>query len=172
MRGLVLMGIALGFSVAGAAALSRAIGPTDSLSSTPPNGAQSIEPTPPSEDNRTSPSPTGSSQQLWDGLTQALRAADHAVSHDKGDDSDPPGAAFDRNSVLAGSADDTGGLGAQIDEAKKAAPALAKKELGRITEKPAGTLELEDELVGVWKEQKEILAGQRDTVDSVISAAH
>ena len=172
MRGLVLMGIALGFSVAGAAALSRAIGPTDSLSSTPPNGAQSIEPTLPSEDNRTSPSPTGSSQQLWDGLTQALRAADHAVSHDKSDDSDPPGAAFDRNSVLAGSTDDTGGLGAQIDEAKKAAPALAQKELGRLTEKPAGALELEDELVGVWKEQKEILAGQRDTVDSVISAAH
>jgi hypothetical protein len=161
MRGLVLMGIALGFSVAGAAALSRAIGPTDSFSSTPRNGAQSIEPTPPSEDNGASPSPTGSSQQLWDGLTQALRASDRAVSHGKSDDSDPPGAAFDRNRVLAGSADDTGGLGAQIDEAKKVVP-----------EKPAGTLELENELVGVWKEQKEILAGQRDTVDSVMSAAH
>jgi hypothetical protein len=59
--------------------------------------------------------------------------------------------------------------GAQVEDlAQKIAPALAREALDHSGDNAARNADVEHELLETWKEQKQILAGQRTTVDSVL----
>jgi hypothetical protein len=58
------------------------------------------------------------------------------------------------------------------DLATKLAPALAREAVDLSAQKSPVMPEVEHELLETWKEQKQILAGQRGTIDTVLHEAH
>jgi hypothetical protein len=78
-----------------------------------------------------------------------------------------------RDHDLAGMKLDPGDPGAQVEAlAQKVAPALAREALEHSADTAERNADVEHELLETWKEQKQILAGQRTTIDSVLKDTH
>jgi hypothetical protein len=85
-----------------------------------------------------------------------------------------PGGALDQDlrPVIAQMKLDPSDPGAQVEElAQKVAPTLAREAIEHSDDNAARNADVEHELLETLKEQKQILAGQRDTPDSVLKAA-
>jgi hypothetical protein len=199
MRWVILMGVALCAFVAGGALMSRVFEPANEEPAPPASEPGSIggsaaadDPGAPSfapssnvvpvaavpaaaaEDGR-----TGSAedpQALQAGLDQALRAMQAAQANGPREEARGPRRAAVAPDPQTASGDitlDPAGLGPEAEAlAKKLGPALAREARESAGQKPAGTLEIEHELLQTWKQQKEILNGQGDTIDTVLNAAH
>jgi hypothetical protein len=64
---------------------------------------------------------------------------------------------------------DSAGPGAEVEDlAQKIAPTLAREALEHSADDTSRNADVEHELLETWKEQKQILAGHRTTVDSVL----
>ncbi len=177
MRWVTLVGISLCTSVLGAAVLVRAMkGRTTHTENV--STAQSIESAPLADDNTAPPdiepaavvppvtndvSNSASQedrQELTGSLRAALRARDRAKAQDKGASSDSVEVSVPQ-------------AGPEVDDlARQLAPALAQEALSESKQASPQMLEVTGELMDTWKEQKEILAGQRATVDSILLEAH
>jgi hypothetical protein len=60
------------------------------------------------------------------------------------------------------------GAGAQVEDfARSMAPKLAREAIEHSTDNAARNPEVEHELLETWKQQQQILAGKRDTIDTV-----
>lgn len=179
MRWVALVGIALCSSVLGAAVLVRAMSgrvirpesaPTgesqssesavlaaDNLGSAP--GVEPAEAVPAAADDVSNNASEENRQDLSEGLRAALRARDDAKAQGK-----VPPSEVDRAVPQAGSEVD--------DLARQLAPALEQEALSQ-SQKPSPEMrEVEGELMDTWKEQKQILAGRRETADSVLLESH
>lgn len=117
-----------------------------------------------------------SAQALSEGLDEALGAVRAASSRHRRNSAEQHPSARALSSDLRGQGgamtDDEARLGSQIQElAQKMAPVLTNEALDYAADKPPVAAEVERDLLDTWKEQKQILAGQRDTIDSVLQAA-
>jgi hypothetical protein len=177
MRWMVLGGIALSASIPGAAVLCRTMmSHTASASAGEP---ESFGSTAVADDNIGSRSPVTSSddvraagediaskasevnrQALSEGLDEALRARQAAKTQGRWAESEP------LPELPQGP---QGGTEVE-DLAQKMAPELAREAMD-LSPRNQQTFEVEHELLQTWKEQKDTLAGKRDTIDTVLHEA-
>jgi hypothetical protein len=111
----------------------------------------------------------GTTQALSEDLDDALRAARASGTQEKRQVPPKTGPRQNLRPVMARTKLDSADLGEQVEGlSQKVAPALAREVLEHSADNAARSPEVEHELLETWKEQKQILAGQRPTVDSVL----
>jgi hypothetical protein len=185
MRWGIFAGIALPALAVIAVAVSRVIQVVSVFAGPSAAEPQSVAPVAPYVDDppvtRTPPAPsvvvnpsaeevvdkttTVTTQALSEDLDKVVHAARAAGT--QGKRAVPPQAALnqDLGPVMAGMKVDSADLGSQVEGiAQKVAPGLAQEVLTHSADNAVRNADVEHELIESWKEQKQILAGQRDSV--------
>jgi hypothetical protein len=182
MRWALFTGIGLFALVVIAASVGRVIRVVNLFAPASASESESIVAATPHTDDPVTRSPARpaevvhpASVEVSAGIDEALRVAPANGAQSKRGESESrralPQAALDQDlrPVMAGMKLGPADPGAQVqDLARKVAPTLASEALDHSAGNVARNAEVEHELLETWKEQKQILAGKRDTVDSVL----